>query len=125
MKPSSPNEAYTTLSVKYVKPCVNGPLRLKVDTGSGGNTLPLRTYKQMFGTIPTQNILTPEPHVKRTSYSGHPIVCCGSINLSLSKPKGQFQVHTFFVVDVVGPAILGLPSCKHHIKPSLNIMHVS
>ena len=40
LKPSSPNEAYTTLSVKYEKPCVNGPLRLKVDTGSGGNTLP-------------------------------------------------------------------------------------
>ena len=125
LKPSSPNEVYTTLSVKYVKPCVNGPLRLKVGTGSDGNTLPLRTYKQMFGTIPTQNILTPEPHVKLTSYSGHPIVCCGSINLSLSKPKGQFQVHTLFVVDVVGPAILGLPSCKQLDVITLNPVSTS
>ena len=125
LKPSSPNEAYTTLSVKYDKPCVNGPLRLKVDTGSGGNTLPLRTYKQMFGTMPTQNILTPEPHIKLTSYSGHPIVCCGSINLSLSKPKGQFQVHKFFVVDVVGPAILGSPSCKQLDVITLNPVSTS
>ena len=119
LKPSSPNEAYTTLSVKYEKPCVNGPLRLKVDTGSGGNTLLLITYKDVWY-IPTQNNLTPEPHIKVTSYSGHHIVCCGSINMSLSKPKGQFQVHKLFVVDVVCPVILGLPSFKQLDVITLN-----
>ena len=120
LKPSSPNEAYTTLSVHYEKPCVNGPVHLKVDTGSGGNTLSLRTYKQMFDTIPTQSILTPEPHIKLISYSGHPITCCGSINLSLAKPNGQFQVHILFLVDVVDPAILRLPSCKQLDVITLN-----
>ena len=48
LKPSSPNEAYTILSVKYDKPCVNGPLRLKVDTGSGGNTLYIISLLSVF-----------------------------------------------------------------------------
>ena len=110
LKPSSPTEESSTLSVKYDKPCVEDRLRLKVDSGSGGITLPLRTYEQMFGTIPTQNIQTHKPHTKLTSYSGHPIACCGSFNLSSAKPKGHFQVYYCFVVHVV--CILGLPSCR-------------
>ena len=27
-------------------------IKLKVDTGAAGNTLPLRTYKQMYKTLP-------------------------------------------------------------------------
>ena len=79
----------------------------------------------MFGTIPTQIILTPKPHIKLTSYSGHAIACCGYIHLSLSKPKGQFKVHKFFVGDVVGPAILGLPSCNQLDVITLNPISTS
>ena len=112
LKPLNNNEAFTKLNMSYNNPAVRGPLRLKVDTGAGGNTLPLRTYHQMFGNTPTNKILTPEPAAKLTSYSGHSIPCRGSIVLQLSKPSGQSQSHRFYVVDVPGPAILGLPSCN-------------
>ena len=81
LKPLNNNEAFTKLNMSYNNPAVRGPLRLKVDTGAGGNTLPLRTYHQMFGSTPTNKILTPEPAAKLTSYSGHSIPCRGSNQL--------------------------------------------
>ena len=45
--------------------------------------------------------------------------CLGFIVLQLSKPSGQHQSHRFYVVDVPGNVILGLPSCK---KPTCNIL---
>ena len=50
--------------------------------------------------------------MKLTSYSGHPIKCYGSINLKLSKGNEEYQPHKLYVVEVPGPAILGLPSSK-------------
>ena len=69
LKPASSNEAFTTVSVQYSNPHVSGPLHLKIDTGSGGNTLPMRTYHHMFGNRPTHFILTAETDTKLTSYS--------------------------------------------------------
>ena len=112
LKPVSSNDAFTTVNVQYSNPRVSGPLHLKIDTGSGGNTLPMRTYHQMFGNRPTHFILTAETDTKLTSYSGHHIKCYGSINLKLSKGNEEYQQHKFYVVEVPGPAILGLPSCK-------------
>ena len=37
-----------------------------MDTGAGGNTLPFRTYQQMFMGIPLENIVTLEPNTKIT-----------------------------------------------------------
>ena len=44
--------------MNYNNTNVQGNLTLKVDTGAAGNTLPLRTYKQMFGDIPPKQILS-------------------------------------------------------------------
>ena len=112
LKPLNTNKAFTKLNMSYNNPAVGGPLRLKVVTRVGGNTLPLRTYHQMFGNIPKNKFLAPEPAAKLTSYSGHSIPCRGSIVLQLSKPSGQSQSHRFYVADVPGTAILGLPSCN-------------
>ncbi len=107
------DEAYTTLMVEYPNSPVTGTLRIKVDTGAGGNTLPLRTYQQMFGSIPTSQILTPEPSTTLTSYSGHRIKCLGSINLHIRKAnQAMHTTQKFYVIDVPGPAILGLPTCE-------------
>ena len=76
------------------------PLHLKIDTGSGGNTLPLRTYYQFFGDHACHCILTTETDTKLTSYSGHPIKCYGSIDLKLSKGNEEYQPHKFYVVEV-------------------------
>ena len=109
MKPARNNEVFTHVHVSHKNPDTKGPLKLKVDTGSGGNTLPMRTYRQMFGETPTHSILTPEPTVKLHSYSGHTIPCKGSIILAIRKNRrSPCQRHKFYVVDVAGPAILGL-----------------
>ena len=52
LKPLNTNEAFTKLNMSYNNPAFGGPLRLKVVTRVGGNTLSLRTYHQMFGNIP-------------------------------------------------------------------------
>ena len=84
LKPSSSNEAFTTVNVQYRHPRVSVPWHMKIDAGSGVNTLPMRTYHQMFGNRPTHCILAAETDIKLPSYSGHPIKCYGSINLKLS-----------------------------------------
>ena len=92
---------------------VSGKLRVKVDTGSAGNTLPMRTYKQMFQSTPTKKILKSEPHVKLTSYNGGNIPCHGSILIELKKEcQDTYLKEKFYVVDVEGPAILGLSASK-------------
>ena len=110
---SSSAEAFAELLVSHIKPPVSGPLRVKVDTGSGGNTLPLRTFRQMFHDTPVHCISNLEPNVQLTSYSGNRIPCLGSIHLNVRK-SSQTTPHQakFYVVDVSGPAILGLPSCR-------------
>ena len=46
------NEVFTTLDVICPRKKGIRKIRLKVDTGAAGNTLPLRTYKQMYKTLP-------------------------------------------------------------------------
>ncbi|KAI0218502.1 hypothetical protein LSAT2_029813 [Lamellibrachia satsuma] len=45
-------------------------LRLKIDTGAQGNTLPIRTLRQMYGNIDTRKILTPIGQIKFHSIHG-------------------------------------------------------
>ena len=109
---SSQAEAYTKLNVMHNGKILNGRLHIKIDTGAAGNILPLRTYSQMFK-CPLEKFVQPEHKVKLTSYSDTRIPCLGSISLNIKK-KSQNRYHPtkFYVVDVAGPAILGLPSCK-------------
>ena len=107
------DEAYTSLIINHDQQNITGPLKVKIDTGSGGNTLPLRTYRQMFGHTPFDSLLTPEPSTRLTSYTNTNIKCFGSLNLNVRKPQTTcFKTQKFYVVDVPGPAILGLPTCE-------------
>lgn len=116
------SEAYATLHVRYANTTAEKTLRLKVDTGAGGNTLPVSKFKQMFPVSNTNEILKPEPCVTLTSYSGNKIPCIGSITLQIRK---QSQTHysnaKFFVVDVNGPAIVGLPTCTSLGLVNINV----
>ena len=46
------SEVFTTLDVICPRKKGMRKIKLKVDTGAAGNTLPLRTYKQMYKTLP-------------------------------------------------------------------------
>ena len=82
---SPAHEAFTILRTRHFNPNMEGPLRIKLDTLVGGNTLPLRTYKQMFSSRPKHCALKPEPNTRLKSYSGHQIRCLGSINLAICR----------------------------------------
>ena len=88
----------------------NCKIKLKVDTGSAGNTLPVRTVRQMYGEQ-WEKHMKPGNH-RLTAYSGDPIPCYGSMKLQLQYKDSGWTPHEFFVVDVTGPAIIGLPSCE-------------
>ena len=93
----------------------------QVDTGSGADTLPIRTYRQMFTNTPPDAIVTPEPDVHLVAYSGNTIKCIGSLTFDLRKKKDTETFKAkFYVVDVARPVIIGLPTCK-----SLDLVRVN
>uniref|UniRef100_A0A8C7WXQ6 Gypsy retrotransposon integrase-like protein 1 n=1 Tax=Oryzias sinensis TaxID=183150 RepID=A0A8C7WXQ6_9TELE len=114
-------EAYTILNIK--PPDVPGQkhtLRLKIDTGASGNTLPLRTYRQMYGRNRQAMNRLQKSHAKLSAYSGHRIRCYGKINIPCQWKHSEWINAMFYVVDVPGPAIVGLPTCE-----ALNLVTVN
>ena len=104
--------------IKVKLPDIDNPnvmLRLKVDTGAQENILPLRIYGNMFpnhldengfptGTKPTQ--------AKLTAFNGTTITQHGICSIKCSYDDNE-TVAEFYVTDVNGPMICGLPtSCK-------------
>ena len=84
-------------------------VRLKVDTGAGGNTLPLRIFKQMYGKR-WRNVIR-RTHTKLKAYNDTSIPCLGYIDLACRYGNSQWTTARFFVVEVPGPAVAGLPTC--------------
>ena len=106
-------EAFATVVIHHDEPKFKGPLRIKIDTGSGGNALPLRTFKQMFGSIPPEQILQREPRIKLSSYTGDNIKCFESAELSIRRnDQNEYHCQTCYFVEVKGQAVLGLPACE-------------
>ena len=94
-------------------------LKCKVDTGAGGNVMPLRTFAKLFPERfdkdgnPTG--LSPSS-TRLTAYNGSPIKQFGTFKTHVDwTPKNRRvtnRLHTqWYVADTPGPAILGLPSC--------------
>ena len=100
--------------------CQLASLRCKVDTGAGGNVMPLRTFTKLFpkrfdtdghptGLAPSTTCLT--------AYNGSPIRQFGTFRTHIDwTPQGEQttnRLHTrWYVADTPGPAILGLPACN-------------
>ena len=106
------DKAFTNLHVKI--PHVKGKhtLKVKLDTGANANALPLRTFRQMYGDRDPHEILTPTTKAKLTSYSGNTINCFGTMVVRCKSETSQWHEATFYVVEVDGPVILGLPTCE-------------
>ena len=104
------DSAYTELKVPNIKGTHN--LKLKIDTGASGNTLPIRTYHQMFGDKPFNQVLKPVKNITLSAHNGQTIHCVGSIILRIKFQQPDFIDALFYVVNVPGPAIVGLPTCE-------------
>ena len=119
------DEIFTYLETKVEKQKLLVNLRVKVDTGAQGNTLPIRMYRQMF-----PNDLTPEglplpgdlkqKDVVLTAYNGTTIKQHGSVQLPCRYGSSGWIPTKFFVVESEGPAIVGLPSSRKMRLVTLN-----
>ena len=111
----SRREVFTTLRIKPPKTTDDKlKIKLKIDTGASGNTLPMRTLKQMYETEEQiQSILTQES-VRLMAYNGKPIRYCGTTHMRLCNNNKWFDTK-FYVIEVEdyrAPPILGLQSCE-------------
>ena len=103
------DEAFTTVNVSCSGRKPHKLLRLKIDTEAQGNALPIR---QMYGNIDTRKILTPIGQTKFTAYTGGRIKCFGSMTLTCKSGSSNWVKAIFYVVDVRGPVVQGLPTCE-------------
>ena len=94
-------------------------INVKVDTGAGGNILPLRLFRQMYPEqIDQQGLptgLTPTP-TRLFAYNGTRIPQHGALDVWIRwKPHNQRPrcLRTrWYIADTRGPAILGLPTSQ-------------
>ena len=116
LKENERDEAFATLNIKLTSRLGTHKLELKVDTGAQANTLPLRTYRRMFPNSlngdgnPKHDALNQTSNIL-TAYNGTQIKCFGTVDIDCN--YSSIWTNTkFYVVDVPGPAVLGLPSCE-------------
>ncbi|ELU13661.1 hypothetical protein CAPTEDRAFT_190238 [Capitella teleta] len=113
------NEAYTKIAFRLnSEDRCRRTVKVKVDTGAQGNTLPLRIYHQLFpddiGTdgLPSQKTQAKARNVRLKAYNGTLIPCFGQVRLQCLDHNSRWSSQTFFVVDVEGPAVAGLPMAE-------------
>ena len=124
MPTATHHEVYANLDIVCAdKPGVHD-LKLKVYTGASGNTLPVRIAKQMYGEI-WQSKIEPVPNVKVTAYNGGEIESCGVLKILCRYNNCQWRKYKFYVVDVDGPAILGLRACEQMHIVTINAIKSS
>ena len=97
-------------------------LRLKIDSGASGNTLPMRTFRQMYGDkADTRNLLEPANCIKLTAYNGEEIRCMGTLDMKCQHKSSGWKTTRFYVVDVPGPAVVGLPTSEILYLVTINV----
>ena len=115
---SSRDEAFVTFNVKLTSRQGIHNLILKVDTGAQGNTLPLATFRKMFpdkldrNGLPQQEIAKAARDIKLTAYNGTNIPCLGIWSFQCKFQQSRWENTKFHIVDVQGPAVIGLPSSE-------------
>ena len=131
-------EAYTIIHLPAdCKENTDASVRVKVNTGAGGNVMPLRIFEQLY----TRKINykgkpigfeTSTTHL--TAYNGTPILQYGTLRCPLTWRPGNGEKarriqSKWYVADTPGPATLGLPSCKRlkviTLNSSVRITHMT
>ena len=89
-------------------------LRAKLDTGAQGNILPMRLYREMYphqvdknGNLNPNALLS--SNVVLTAYGGSQIKHHGIVTIPCTYGK-ENTLAPFYVTDIPGPAIIGLPT---------------
>ena len=107
MRLHGPTEAFTTLDIVCPDRLGRHFLKVKVDTGASANTLPVRTMKRMYGDKWKSLARPTDTHL--TAYNGSTIMCHGFFHLMCSYKGSDWSREKFFIGDVPGPAVAGLP----------------
>ena len=96
-------------------------VHVKIDTGSGGNILPLCLFQKLHPkqTSPDGLPIGLDPvQTKLTAYNGSPIPLYRILHVPIlwqpNTPGAQpHMIHSYwYVADTPGPALLGLPACE-------------
>ncbi len=104
------SEAFTTINVVCPGKLGDHSLKMKIDTGASGNTLPLRTIQQMYGTKWRDQV---RPTTDRLyAYNDTRIKCYGTITLQCRHGTPDWHKEIFYIIDVPGPAVAGLRTCR-------------
>ena len=105
-----------TAKVNHKKTCFQ--IRVKVDTGAQGNTLPIRMLRKMFPELMDSAGMPNRSKIQQrktvlTAYNNTQIPQFGYIELVCRHTeKNQWTNTGFYIVDDTGPAILGLSSSR-------------
>ena len=124
------SEAYTMVQLPAnVSSKRTASLCIKVDTGAGGNMLPLHVFQQHYPHwISPDGLPTGLDHVstRLTVYNGFHILLYGALHGSITWWPGGLgtQPHKvnsyWYTADTPSPAILGLPSWKRLAVAKMN-----
>ena len=116
------NEAYTTVQLPAsASRKGTASIHVKVDTGAGGNVLPLRVFRCLYpDQISPAGLPTGLDHVntRLTAYNGSHIPLYGALRGPITWQPDHPGSHPhrvksyWYVADTPGPAILGLPSSE-------------
>ena len=100
------------VSVDIICPQKRGQhrLKLKVDSGAWGNTLPTSTVKKMYS-IEWESMISKTTDTLH-AYNGTKIPTRGYIDLVCRYGKQPWSTEKFYVVDVDRPAVMGLPTIR-------------
>ena len=112
------DKVFATQNIKLDSKSGNHTLKLKVDTGTQGNTLPLRIYRRMHPKCltadgyPRPGEIMKHQNTILTAYNGTRIEQLGVVTIPCQYSYGRWYDTQFFLVDTEGSGILSLPSLR-------------
>ena len=120
-------EAFATVDM-LIASKKRASLLCKVDTGVGGNVMPLQAFGKLFPNQLTKTGMSTglqKYNTKLRAYNGTNILQLSVLDTTITwKDEETKEVNkmntTFYITDTPGPAILGLPSCSR-----LRIVHLN
>ena len=114
-------EAFVEIEINRPERKGKATLSLKVDTGACGNVLPSRILKDMYPQTWRQMIKPTS--TKLSAYNGTQIPCLGFFLLQCRYKSSPWSQQSFYIAEVTGPAILGLPTCRDLSVVTINAIH--